>query len=170
MNHRRPGRRFFPACLAILGALLAGAGATALGVCGPFTDVSDAAFCPFVLEIFTLGITTGTTPTTYDPASSVTRLQMAAFLSRTVDGVLRRGGTRAALDQFWTPQSFTVLPLTQLAGVEPRGVQSDGADLWVADFGNGTVSRVRASDGKLLENWTGAAAAWGVHLAMGRVL
>ena len=52
-------------------AVALGAGSVVLGVCGPFTDVSDAAFCPFVLEIFTLGITTGTTPTTYDPASNV---------------------------------------------------------------------------------------------------
>jgi hypothetical protein len=34
-----------------------------------------------VLEVFYLGITTGTSPTTYDPASNVSRLQMAAFLS-----------------------------------------------------------------------------------------
>src|SRR5678816_2503049 len=84
---------------------LGGAGSLLLGVCGPFTDVSDATFCPFVLEIFTLGITTGTTPTTYDPTSPVSRLQMAAFLSRTVDGVLKRGGRRAALDQFWDAQN-----------------------------------------------------------------
>ncbi len=80
--------------------LAAGAGSALLGTCGPFADVSDAVFCPFVLEIFTLGITTGTTPTTYDPTSSVSRLQMAAFLSHTVDGLplldaatcSRRGG------------------------------------------------------------------------------
>src|SRR6478672_3260145 len=81
-----------------LAALLAGASSALLGVCGPFTDVTDATFCPFVLEIFTLGITTGTSPTTYDPASSVSRLQIAAFLSRTVDRVLLRGSKRAALD------------------------------------------------------------------------
>jgi hypothetical protein len=71
--------------------------------------VSDPSFCPFVLEIFSLGITTGATPATYAPTDSVTRLQMAAFLSRTVDGVLKRGSRRAALDQFWTPQNATVL-------------------------------------------------------------
>src|SRR6476660_3003681 len=86
-------------------AALSGAAGGLLGVCGPFTDVTDATFCPFVLEIFTLGITTGTTPTTYDPAGSVTRLQMAAFLSRSVDGLLRRGSRRAALQRFASPQS-----------------------------------------------------------------
>src|SRR5262249_46457613 len=33
----------------------------------------------------------------------------------------------------------------------------------------GTVSRVRASDGKLLDTWTGATRAFGVLVAMGRV-
>src|SRR6476646_4777639 len=111
----RPVRRFF-AVLAGTGALLCGAAGEVLGLCGPFTDVTDATFCPFVLEIFTLGITTGTTPTTYDPASPVTRLQMAAFLSRSVDGVLRRVRRRAALDQFWTTQNATVLGLTTVGG------------------------------------------------------
>ena len=153
-------------CLAAAGL---GAGSALLGVCGPFTDVSDAAFCPFVLEIFTLGITTGTTPTTYDPSSSVTRLQMAAFLSRTVDGVLKRGSRRAALDQFWTSQNSTVLALTTV-GALPSLLRSDGADVWVANNIGNTVSRVRASDGKLLETWTGATGALGVLVAMGRVL
>jgi hypothetical protein len=53
----------------------------------------------------TLGITTGTTPTTYDPTGTVNRLQMAAFLSRTVDGVSKRGGRWAALNQFWTTEA-----------------------------------------------------------------
>src|SRR6185369_8319655 len=138
----------------ILAALLGGAGGALLGVCGPFTDVSDAGFCPFVLEIFTLGITTGTTPTTFDPAGNVSRLQMAAFLSRSVDGVLRRGHRRAAMNQFWTTQNSGVLGVTTV-GANPRHAQFDGADAWVAAR-DGTISRVRASDAKLLETWTGA--------------
>jgi DNA-binding beta-propeller fold protein YncE len=129
--------------------------------------VSDAGFCPFVLEIFTLGITTGTSPTTYDPTSSVSRLQMAAFLSRTVDGVLQRGSRRAALGQFWTTGSAAAIGLTTV-GNTPQLVASDAKDIWAANFG-GTVSRVRASDGRLLETWTGAGFADGVLVAMGRV-
>jgi hypothetical protein len=157
--------------LVLLGALarLGGGASVLLGLCGPFTDVSDVAFCPFVLEIFYLGITTGTSPTTYDPTSSVTRLQMAAFLSRTVDGVLKRGGRRAALDQFWTTQNDTVLGLTTV-GAEPRFLKSDGADIWATNTVGNSVSRVRASDGKLLETWTGATSAVGVVAAMGRIL
>src|SRR5215470_11583376 len=94
--------RRMAAPLAVLAVLLAGAGSSVLGTCGPFTDTANDVFCPFVLEVFYLAITTGTTSTTYDPTANVTRLQMAAFLSRTVDRVLLRGSKRAALDQFWT--------------------------------------------------------------------
>src|SRR5580765_7760741 len=153
--------------LAASAILFGGAGAL-LGTCGLFTDVAADSFCPFVLEIFYLGITTGTTPTTYDSAGNVTRLQMAAFLSRTVDGALKRGGRRAALDQFWTTKGASTLATTTV-GTTPWEVRSDGADLWVANLGSNTVSRVRASDGKLLETWTGAASAEGVLVAMGRV-
>src|SRR6266545_7531906 len=86
-------------------ALLAGAASALFGVCGPFTDTANDAFCPFVLEVFYTGITTGTTPATYSPADNVTRLQMAAFLSRTVDGVLKRGSRRATLRKFAMAQS-----------------------------------------------------------------
>ena len=57
------GRRIFVAALLAAGSVLLGGGYSLLGVCGPFSDVTDAQFCPYVLEIFTLGITTGTTPT-----------------------------------------------------------------------------------------------------------
>ena len=158
----------FPLAAAIL---LIGAASSLLGICGPFTDVTDATFCPFVLEIFTLGITTGTTPTTYDPASPVSRLQMAAFLSRTVDGVLKRGSERAPLGRFWTTQNENVLALTTVAGGLPRLMRSDGADIWVAvSGGSGTVARIRASDGALLQTWTGAGDSLGVVVANGLVL
>ena len=143
----------------------AGAAAALLATCGPFTDVAADAFCPFVVEIFTLGITTGTTATTYDPSSGVTRLQMAAFLSRSVDGVLKRN-KRAALRRFWTTQGSVNLGLTT-AGSSPAFTESDGADVWVSS-GN-TVLRVRGSDGRLLETWTGTGGAAGVLPAMGKI-
>ncbi len=149
--------------------VLLGASSALLGVCGAFTDVAADSFCPFVLEIFYLGITTGTTPTTYDPTGNVSRLQMSAFLSRSVDGVLKRGSRRAALRKFATAQSSAVLGLTTV-GATPQLLASDGADLWVANFSDSSVSRVRASDGRLLETWTGATNAFGVLAEMGRVL
>ncbi len=137
--------------------------------CSPFTDVALDGFCPFVREIFDTGITAGTTATTFSPADNVTRLQMAAFLSRAVDAVLLRGGRHAALDQFSTPAAGASLGVTTV-GLQPNLVRSDGADLWIANgSGGGTVSRVRGSDGRLLETWTGASSAYGVLAAMGRV-
>jgi hypothetical protein len=75
---------------------------------------------------------------------------------------------RAILDQFWTPQNGTVLGLTTV-GIAPWLVRSDGADVWVANNSGNSVSRVRGSDGKLLETWTGATGARGVLVALGRI-
>ena len=143
------------------------------GTCGgesvtlPFTDVpsSNVFFCSIAAAYFS-GLSNGTSATTYSPTANVTREQMAAFVSRTLDQSLRRS-RRAALDQFWTPRGDDV-PTTPV-GHFPVLVKSDGADLWVANRSSGTVSRVRASDGRLLETWTGAGAAYGVLVARGRI-
>src|SRR6478672_8877315 len=142
-----PGRRALIG-LALVLSLTVGAASSLVGACGPFTDVAPDAFCPFVLQIFYLGITTGTTPSTYDPSAPVSRLQMAAFLSRTVDGVLKRGSRRAALRHLWTSQNAAVLGLTTV-GIGPDHLESDGTDVWVSNHMGNTVSRVRGSDGSL---------------------
>lgn len=153
---------------AVVLSVVGGAATSVFGTCGPFADTANDAFCPFVVEIFVLGITTGTTPTTYDAAGVVNRTQMAAFLSRNVDVVLKRGSRRAALGQFWATQANGVMLTT--VGVFPIGVRSDGADVWVANHVSGSVTRVRASDGRALEEWTGAGSAVGVLCARGQVL
>jgi hypothetical protein len=168
MKAVRPGRSLFLMGAVLVAALAGGAGGTLLGLCGPFTDVSDVTFCPFVLEIFTLGITTGTSPTTYDPTGTVSRLQMAAFLSRTVDGVLKRGGRRAALNQYWPTEANASLALTTV-GWGPQFAVSDGDDIWVSNLFDDSVSRVHGRDGRLLQTWTGATGPVGVLVAMGRV-
>ncbi|HKF43440.1 MAG TPA: hypothetical protein VKG01_10090 [Thermoanaerobaculia bacterium] len=161
---RQVSRMVFAAAL----SLAAGGAWSLLATCGPFTDVVADVFCPFVLEIFYLEITTGTTATTYDPTSNVSRLQMAAFLSRTVDRTLLRGSRRAALNQFWTVRGEVNLGVTNV-GTDPFNLAADGADIWVANNVSGTVSRVRASDGLLLQTWTGAGAAFDLVAAMGHV-
>jgi hypothetical protein len=174
MSFSKPTRRSgLAAALAAAAALLAGgAGFLAAGVltpCGPFTDVEFVdPFCPFVLEIFRLGITTGTTPTTYAPNDIVTRLQMSAFLSRTVDTILRRGSPRTRANRHWNGQ-FAALGVTTV-GTTPRLVTCDGTDMWVANFGSATVTRIRASDGRFLETWTSAGAAWEPIAAMGAIV
>jgi hypothetical protein len=168
MDSLRRERSVLRFCLVAFGVLLTGGAGWLLGLCGPFADIGDGTFCPFVLEIFSLGITTGVTPTTYAPNDAVTRLQMAGFLSRTVDRVLQRGNRRSAAKQYWTPQNNTLLGGTTISGGGLEQVESDGADLWVSTTGD-TVVRVRGSDGRVLETWTGASAAFGVQVALGRV-
>jgi hypothetical protein len=159
MRVSRCARSVSRVALVLAGALSAGVTATMLGTCGPFTDVAADAFCPFVLEIFDLGITAGTTATTYDPSGNVTRVQMAAFLSRTVDGVLRRGSRRAALNRFWIFRDPKVLAGGGV-GTIPGWPASNGEDLWVPAAGSdNSVMRIHASDVTLLETWTGATAA-----------
>lgn len=145
------------------------------GICGgasftlPFTDVtsSNIFFCS-IAEAFVAGLTNGTGATTYSPSQSVPREQMAAFITRTMDQSVKRSSKRAALRQFWTTQTPDNLALTSVDS-SPRLVESDGLDIWVANEGSSTVSRVRASDGHLVDFWTGAPGAFGVLVAMGKV-
>lgn len=145
------------------------------GMCGgasttlPFTDVpaANVFFCS-IAEAYFSGLTNGTGPGVYSPAANVTREQMAAFVTRTMDQSLKRGSNRAALDQNWTIQGANNLASTTVGG-DPHLLKSDGTDLWVANFTSNTVSQVRASDGKLVDTWTGATSAYGVLCAMGKV-
>ncbi len=145
------------------------------GTCGgasttlPFADVAAANvfFCS-IAEAYFSGLTNGTAPGLYSPAANVTREQMAAFVTRTLDQSLKRGSNRAALDQYWTIQGANNLAATTVGG-DPHLLKSDGTDLWVANFGGNTVSQIRASDGKLVDTWTGATNAYGVLCAMGKV-
>jgi hypothetical protein len=138
----------------------------------PFVDVSSANvfFCS-IAEAFFSGLANGTDSTHYSPATNVPREQMAAFVTRTMDQSVKRGGKRAAFDQFWTTQTENNIGLTTV-GNGPALIKFDGADLWVANAGSGTVSRVKASDGRVLDSppgWTGATGALGVLVAMGKV-
>jgi DNA-binding beta-propeller fold protein YncE len=135
----------------------------------PFTDVSagNVFFCS-IAEAFFSGLTNGTSDTTYSPGNVVPREQMAAFVTRTMDQTLKRGSRRSALNQYWTTQGSNNLALTTI-GDGPQLLQFDKADVWVANGASGTVSRVRASDGKLVGTWTGASSAFAVLCAMGKV-
>ncbi|MCY4495494.1 MAG: S-layer homology domain-containing protein, partial [Acidimicrobiaceae bacterium] len=57
-------------------------GAPAESATTPFTDIADSFASQDVGRIYGLGITTGTSNTTYSPNDKVTREQMAAFLAR----------------------------------------------------------------------------------------
>jgi hypothetical protein len=134
----------------------------------PFTDVmGNAFFCQIAAAYFS-GLTNGTTATTFSPTQTVTREQMAAFTTRTLDQSLKRGSQRAVAKKWWTPQDANSLTLTD-AGSDPHVVEFDGTDLWVASEQSASVMRIRPSDGKLLDTWTGAGSARGILTAMGRV-
>jgi hypothetical protein len=146
------------------------------GSCGgititlPFTDVmGNPFFCQIAAAYFS-GLTNGTTATTYSPSVVVTREQMAAFTTRTLDQSLKRGNRRAALKQWATPPMVTPFGFGAInVGNLPQLVECDGADLWVANFSSGTVTRVHASDGDLLRTWTGATNATGVLVSHGLI-
>jgi len=89
------------------------------------------------------------------------------FVSKGVNQAIARSSRRAALGQWWTTQNPTILPPTPV-GMGSYDCASDGADVWAPAL-DGTVSRVRASDGRVLETWTGADKAIDVAVAMGRV-
>ena len=147
------------------------------GTCGgasttiPFTDVSSSNifFCAIAQAYFT-GLSNGTSATTYSPSTAVPREQMAAFITRTQDSAIKRSNRRAALEQWWIPALPEALRPADLgSGNGPHNIVSDGADLWVANSVSGTVSRVRASDGRLLQTWTGASDAESLIACAGRI-
>jgi hypothetical protein len=125
----------------------------------PFTDVagSNPFFCQIAQAFFT-GLTNGTSATTYSPSANVSREQMAAFITRTQDSALKRGSRRATAGQWAMPQDAGVLKSTPV-GSDPGFNCSDGEDIWVANFTGNSVTRVHASDGRVLGTWTGANAA-----------
>jgi len=155
------------AVLVALTALLAGGASRVVqDQCGPFTDVTPG-FCPFILEIYYLGITVGTSATTFSPDDPLTRGQGAVFVAKGINQTLARSSRRAALGQWWATGSEGVLGSLLLPGLAADLLQADGQDIWVAQ--SDSVQRVRASDSRLLETWTGALGAYGIQVAMGRV-
>jgi hypothetical protein len=141
----------------------------------PFIDLGTVTLCQAIFEAYFTGLANGTSANTYSPSANVTREQMAAFTTRTLDQGIRRGSRRAALNQRWlaNPNLAALNLVTTQVGDYPTGVASDGADVWVANgvaaTNGGSVSRVRASDGKLLGTWGGADCPTAVIVALGRV-
>jgi hypothetical protein len=153
------------ALVLVVAPMAGGAVAIVQDQCGPFTDVSPA-LCPYVLEVYYLGITAGTSSTTYSPDAVMTRGQAAVFVAKGVNQALARSSRRAALGQWWTTESPDALGLTSV-GAGPGACASDGTDVWTR-VGAG-IARVRASDGALLETWGAVNPGGSVLIAMGRI-
>jgi hypothetical protein len=85
----------------------------------PFTDVPDTSFAELdVACLYGLGITTGTTATTYSPDDYVTREQMASFLAR-----FYRAGRR---DATFTPTPPNPGPVDPTDPTDPGGPGGPG--------------------------------------------
>jgi hypothetical protein len=127
------------------------------GSCGgvtitlPFTDTMASPFFCQIAAAYFSGLTNGTTATTYSPTATVTREQMAAFITRTMDQSLRRGSKRAALGQWWTTKVDANLIVV---GIAPQYVVSDGIDLWVSNTISNSIWRLRAVDASPLTIYT----------------
>jgi hypothetical protein len=134
----------------------------------PYTDVSGvgAAFCPGIMEAYVTGVSKGTTPTTFSPNNTVTRVQMTTFLQRSLDQGLARTSRRAALNQWWTSQSTNTMQ-TIAVGSGPELCAADGADIWTTASSN--VVQVQANTGRVLGTWTGAGVGVGVLVAGGKI-
>ena len=172
MPTSRGPRRWFafvPAASLLLTMVIAVAEPVPAANCGPFTDVQDSdPACPAILQIYSLGLTAGTSPTTFGPIEPVTRQVLAAMLAASGRSTSRTENLRTALGQTWTLTDKAALAKTTV-GANPRFCKADGADVWVSVTDTGEVKRIRASDGTVLGTWTGATGAGGVLVAMGKV-
>jgi hypothetical protein len=135
----------------------------------PYTDVSGvgAAFCPGIMEAYVTGVSKGTTPTTFSPDNTVTRVQMTTFLQRSLDQGLARTNRRAVLNRWWAPQTTGLMQSIALASVT-NFCAFDGENIWTTT-GLGQVVQVQASTGKVVGTWTGANIAQGILVAAGKV-
>jgi hypothetical protein len=136
----------------------------------PYTDVSGVgtAFCPGIMEAYVTGVSKGTSPTTFSPNATVTRMQMTTFLQRSLDQGLERVSRRAALKQWGTPQNATSMQTIHVGG-NAAACATDGEFIWTSTFLGNNVVQVRASTGQVLGTWTGALSGVGIVVAAGKV-
>ncbi len=167
----RRSRRGFLALAVCLASAMSSTPVPAQQLCGavtypfPYTDVAGvgAPFCPAIMEAYVTGVSKGTTPTTFSPEETVTRVQMTTFLQRLLDQELARASRRGAISQWWTPQTSNALHYAPPGG---QFCAADGKDIWTST-GSGVV-QVAASTGSLGGTWTGAANSQGLVIAAGR--
>jgi DNA-binding beta-propeller fold protein YncE len=134
----------------------------------PYTDVSGvgAAFCPGIMEAYVTGVSKGTTPSTFSPNETVTRVQMTTFLQRSLDQGLTRASRRAALNQWSIPENTASMQTITVGGI-PQFCAADGEHIWTSTFGS--VAEVQANTGTVLDTWTLAVSGDQVVVAAGKV-
>ncbi|HET7451707.1 MAG TPA: S-layer homology domain-containing protein [Thermoanaerobaculia bacterium] len=155
MVARRSGRILGAAgCFLVFAGLAVRVVADCSSYALPFNDLGSTTFCAEIAEAYYTGLTNGTTGTTYSPTATVTRQQMAAFITRTLDKGLSRGNRRSPLQRFWTlaPHWDIAFGTTTVTDF-PDSIASDGTDVWVGAT-DGSIARLRGSDGFILHTWT----------------
>jgi DNA-binding beta-propeller fold protein YncE len=160
---------------AVLSLGIASSGAFASEPCGtksypfPYTDVASITdpFCPGIMEAYVTGVSKGTTATTFSPNNTVTRVEMTTFLQRSLDQGLARTSRRAALNQWWEPQTLEAMQ-SVFVGFPPLYCAADGKYIWTSSY-QGQVVQTQANSGKVLNTWTGATNARGILAAAGKV-
>jgi hypothetical protein len=121
--------------------------------CGPFSDVlASDPFCPYILQAFNNGITSGTSATTFSPSNTVTRDQMVVFFDKGVDLALHRGTVRTAMGKTWAPTSTNGAAVTDVGGAI-NDIVTDGINLWMARA-DSKILKVSSAERRVLETWT----------------
>jgi YVTN family beta-propeller protein len=174
---RRLGSRVGPHWFMALGFGMAGAlsiGPVQATLCGgvaypfPYTDVSGvgAPFCTGIMEAYVTGVSKGTSPTTFSPNDTVIRLQMTTFLQRSLDQGIARTSRRAALNQWWTPQTTNAMQTISIGSL-PLYCAADGEFIWTSTLGD--LVEVQANTGAVLGTWTGLLNSESLVIAAGKV-
>jgi hypothetical protein len=144
------------------------------GSCGgatttlPFTDVMASPFFCQIAAAYYSGLTNGTTATTYSPTDTVTREQMAAFTTRTLDQSVKRGNPRAALGQ-WSLNKSAFMLGTLTGYHNPQFLACDGYTVWVSNTQGDTISRVDIKTGALICTLAGIPSPEQIVIVSGRV-
>jgi hypothetical protein len=153
---RTKARAALLVCLVTALTLAGGATSALLGSCGPFSDVSGLV-CGAVLKMYFLGVTAGTSPTTFSENDTVTRGQMALFLARTHDQIKRtENPVRLAQGLINQPSNYEYFedfkdPL--LTG-HPNGFATDGLYDYVASQDTTKIGIYASANGLKIGSFT----------------
>ncbi|MCY4368299.1 MAG: S-layer homology domain-containing protein [bacterium] len=120
-----------------------------------FTDIEDLPHDPYdaIRLIYELGVTKGTTPTTYGPEDPVTRGQMAIFLSRLLGHTnARPAGITIQVEDTSVTAGDTVDLVVSLRDENHEPMVDEPIDLfYVAEGDTGFVSSGRCSSKAIIE-------------------
>ena len=148
MRLLRSKRRLLLVPVLLAGLALSGVASLAIAACGPFSDVG-AGICPFVVSMYYLGITAGTTATTYSPGNPVTRGQMAIFMGALFNLIKRTENPyRLATGMHGQAFNFNYADRFETGNTNvPIGFATDGFFNYVASASNNKIDMFYKGNG-----------------------